>query len=79
MVAAAVAGQAAGGGGADGDAMRERFLSWDANEDDLIVREEVPEQMRERLFDRADTNGDGVIDADELELMLERIGRGQRR
>ena len=33
-----------------------------------------PEQQRERVFDRIDTSGDGVIDADELEAFLARRG-----
>ena len=54
-----------GQGRPDRNMMRERIRSWDTNADGLIVRDEVPEPMRERFFDRADTNGDGVIDAEE--------------
>jgi len=65
-----------GGRGGSADAMRERIMSWDANEDGLIARSEVPEQQRENVFDRIDRNGDGVIDAEELEAFLARRGRG---
>ncbi len=66
------------GGGRGPEAMLERMRSWDADGDGLIVRDEVPEMMRERLFDRADTNEDGVIDADELDAMVQSMGRRQR-
>ncbi len=68
-----------GQGRPDRNMMRERIRSWDTNADGLIVRDEVPEPMRERFFDRADTNGDGVIDAEELDSMLERMPRGRQR
>ncbi|MFQ5744056.1 MAG: hypothetical protein ACE5HV_10760 [Acidobacteriota bacterium] len=61
----------------DGGDFIERVKRWDANGDGLIVREEVPERMRERFFDRADTDGDGVIDADELEAIAKRFRRGR--
>ena len=67
-------GGARGGRGGNADAMRERILSWDANEDGVIARSEVPEQQRERAFDRIDANGDGVIDAEELDAFLARRG-----
>ena len=54
--------------------MRERIQAWDANEDGIIARPEVPEQQREMVFDRIDTNGDGVIDGEELEAFLARRG-----
>ncbi len=73
-------GMPGGGQGRPGrNMMRERIRSWDTNADGLIVRDEVPEPMRERFFDRADTNGDGVIDAEELDSMLERMPRGRQR
>ncbi len=56
--------------------MMERLLELDANKDGSIQRDEVPERMG-RLFDRADTNGNDVIDADELATMRERA-RSQR-
>lgn len=54
------------------DVMRERIMSWDTNEDGVIARSEVLEQQRENAFDRIDSNGDGVIEAEELEAFLAR-------
>ena len=72
-----------GGGPGQGqmgpEAMLDRMRSWDLDGDGFIVRDEVPEQMRERLFDRADTNGDGLIDADELDAMVASMGNRRRR
>ena len=60
--------------------MLERLAELDANKDGMIQRDEVPENMQ-RMFDRADTNQDGVIDAAELEALRERMqqfGAGRR-
>ncbi len=63
-----------GGRGGNAEAMRERIQLWDVNEDGIIARSEVPEQQREMVFDRIDSNGDGVIDGEELEAFLARRG-----
>ena len=63
-----------GGRGGPG-AMVERIRGWDANDDGLVARSEVPEPMRDR-FDRMDENGDGVLEADEIESLPARIGPG---
>ncbi len=65
------AGQRGPGRGGAGR-MLERLAELDANKDGMIQRDEVPENMQ-RLFDRADSNQDGVIDAAELETMRERM------
>ena len=66
----------AGRGGPD--AMVERIRSWDANDDGLVARGEVPEPMRDR-FDRMDENGDGVLESDEIESLPARMGPGPGR
>ena len=40
-------------------------MTFDANGDGRLARTEVPERMQ-GLFDRADTNKDGVLTSDEL-------------
>ena len=75
-------GRFAGRGGRGGPgAMIERIRGWDANDDGLVARSEVPEQMLDR-FDRMDENGDGVLEADEIESLPARMepgaGRGGR-
>ncbi len=58
----------------------ERFLERDEDGDGRVSRDEVPEQMRYR-FERIDSNHDGYIDREELEVMFERMERfmGRRR
>ena len=56
-------------------AMVDRIMSWDANEDGIITRDEVPERTRDR-FDAIDANGDGMLETEELESMSP-PGRGQ--
>ena len=51
------------------------ILEQDANGDGKIQRSEAPEQMT-RFFDRADANGDDVIDKAELEALASRAGGG---
>ena len=57
------------------EAMIERIRGWDANDDGLVARSEVPEPMRDR-FDRMDENGDGVLEPDEIESVPTRMGPG---
>ncbi len=45
----------------------ERMMSQDANGDGKLARDEVPGPFAERIFERADTNGDGFVDRAELE------------
>ena len=58
--------------------MIERLKAMDANGDGKIARDEAPEGFGARIFDRADTNTDGFIDAKELEAFAARPrgGRG---
>ena len=61
-------GRFGGPGGRGPGAMVDRMMSWDANEDGIIARDEAPERMRDR-FDSIDANGDGMLETDELENM----------
>jgi len=60
--------------------MLDRFREMDADGDGKIALGEVPEGFAERIFARADTNSDGVIDAAELDAFVRRPrgGRGGR-
>ncbi len=51
-----------------------RIMSFDADGDGRVARDEFPERMRQR-FDRMDGNGDGTIDADEAQAAAERMAR----
>ena len=59
-------------------AMVDRMMSWDANEDGILTRDEVSERMWDRLS-RFDTNGDDSIDPAELTATTERMGQRPRR
>jgi len=65
-----------GRGGPGGGDMAQRIMGFDQDKDGRVTKDEVPEQMRERMFGRADANGDGAIDKEEAEKMAERMGRG---
>jgi tRNA-Thr(GGU) m(6)t(6)A37 methyltransferase TsaA len=53
----------------------EFVMGFDENGDGKVRKDEMPEQMKERMLPRADTNGDGAIDKQEAEKMAERFGR----
>ena len=61
-------GRFGGPGGRGPGAMVDRMMTWDANEDGVITRDEAPERMRDR-FDSIDATGDGMLETDELENM----------
>jgi RND family efflux transporter MFP subunit len=46
---------------------------FDTNKDGKVSKEEAPEMMQ-RFFDRIDTNGDGMLDQDEIRAMRNRGG-----
>lgn len=50
-------------------AVRERLLSFDADHDLRISRDELPERMQE-LIARGDKNANGVLDFDEIDALL---------
>ncbi len=60
-------------GGAMGD-LAARILSFDADGNGRVTRDELPERMRQR-FERMDRDGDGTIDADEAQAAAERMAR----
>ena len=66
-------------GGAGGASILERIKAHDKNKDGKITRQEASEQFRRRMFDRIDSNGDGVIDEAELKKLAERFRAGRRR
>ena len=51
-------------------------MSFDADEDGQISKEEAPERLKQR-FDQIDSNGDGFIDEKELQAMRGRMRRGR--
>jgi hypothetical protein len=61
-----------GGGPGGGGGGRFNPMDNDANGDDLLSPDEVPERWRENFAER-DTNGDGFIDESEIEAMRERF------
>ena len=66
------------GGRGGPEALTERVSGWDTNDDGLVARSEVAAPMRDR-FDRMDENGDGVLEADEIESLRARMGPGAGR
>ncbi len=62
-------GRRGGFGGRGGESPADMLATLDANGDGKIEKSEVPERMQERLFERFDANGDGVIVLEELEIM----------
>lgn len=82
LIAAAAAqpsGRGGGQPGGEGQTGRgrgnfiDRMMANDANGDGKLQWEEVPERMRERLFESADSNADKVLDKEELEAMASRM------
>lgn len=69
-----------GRGGPGGGDFAQRILGFDKNKDGKVSKDELPEQMRERLLERADTNKDGALDKAEIDKMAEQFrqrgGRG---
>jgi Ca2+-binding EF-hand superfamily protein len=64
------------GGPPGGGSFKERMMNLDANKDGKLSGDEIPERMRERMLERADSNGDGILDAEELEKMAAAFQRG---
>jgi Ca2+-binding EF-hand superfamily protein len=74
-VAGADATNGAGGpnGGAGGNEAMARFMQYDRNHDGRLTPDEVPPQGR-AMLQGADLNGDGAIDASELQAFAKRMG-----
>jgi len=60
------------------EAMVQRFMQYDENEDGKISKEETPERLS-RMFARLDINEDGDVTAEEITQGAERDGRGEGR
>ena len=58
-----------------GRTFAERLQQMDKNADGKVERSEVPDEAQQ-LFDRLDTNGDGVLDEKEIAAAGNRRGRG---
>src|ERR671924_922586 len=54
-----------------------RILSFDANGDDRIARDELPERM-EGVLSRGDTNQDGFLTREEVVLLVEKPSPARR-
>lgn len=70
-----------GQGGHGGQGFVERLMRLDRNEDGKVSKDEIPEQMPERMqqmLRRADTNGDEAIDKEEAEAAAEKIEQMRR-
>lgn len=63
-------GGAEDAGGPSSDEMVKSLMAFDKNGDGQLQRDEVPERMR-GLFDRGDSNHDGVLTQDEIRKMAE--------
>ncbi len=71
-------GQGRGGpGGPGGGNFVERVMGFDKNGDGKVTKDEMPNQMQERILQRADTNGDGAIDKEEVKKFAEQMGQGR--
>jgi hypothetical protein len=72
------AGPLGGRGGRGGrlgvDAIVERILSFDKNNDGKVSKEELPERMQ-NLIEKGDTNKDGVLDKDEIRKLAADLAR----
>ena len=71
-------GRGGEGGGSQGagGGQRRSLMTYDSDGDGKVSKDEAPERMRD-FFDRMDPNGDGFIDASEIESMRSRFGGGQ--
>jgi len=65
--------QRRGSGGSRGGPRN--LMQFDKNGDGKVSKEELPEEMQP-MFDRADANGDGAVDAAEIEQMRSRFAPG---
>ncbi len=77
LAVALVSAQGQGGaekkstGGASNDPVA-RMMAFDRNKDGKLTRDEITDSRLLALFDRADTNKDGVVTVEELNALFER-------
>lgn len=64
------------GGGFGGGDFAARMMENDKNKDGKLTRDELPEPMQ-RMFERGDANGDGVMDKAEIDAMAQRMQQSQ--
>jgi Spy/CpxP family protein refolding chaperone len=57
--------------GVPAEELVERLMSYDANGDGKVTRDELPPRMQS-LIDQGDTNGDGALDRDEIRALVGR-------
>jgi len=62
-------------GGPGGFNPVEMFETQDANGDEKLTGDEIPDRMRDHL-DRVDTDGNGEVSKEEIEALAERFQRG---
>ena len=67
-----------GPGGPNPDEMVKQLLEFDKNGDGQLSKDEVPERLH-GLFERGDTNKDGLLGKDELRKLAEAQAGGARR
>jgi hypothetical protein len=67
-----------GRGSPGGGNFVERVTVFDKNGDGKVTKDEMPQQMKERMLQRADTNRDGALDKEEVKKFAEQIGQGRR-
>ena len=62
-----------GGPGGDAASIVDRMMSFDANHDGKLAKEEVTDERLQRLFERADADKDGVVTKEELTTLAGQI------
>lgn len=63
---------------AGSDGLESRLMPFDANKDGKLTRAEVTDERLQRLFDRADSDRDGVVTSQELTALAAREPAGGR-
>jgi hypothetical protein len=54
----------------------DRMMAFDKNKDGKLAKNEITDERLHRLFDRADTNKDGVVTKEELEALVAKEMQG---
>lgn len=66
----------AGPGGPGGGSFVDFVMGFDKNGDGKVTKDEMPKRMKERMLPRADANGDGALEREEVKRLAERMGQG---